>query len=293
MLAQSVSCAVTLACDSVSASKSKCGFQAYDGSAAYYLTKTVDTNFTFSQPISESDCGSDTGTYSGSLSANDIYSVDPSTCETSCAGTGSAESSYTLLYSSVSCSGTRNMACGFFVGTFHEIFCGTDFGVTPWTNLDLLIDGENVPNSQCVAPSGIPSITTTATTKTLSFTGRGDLSATLSNEYTTDQLKTNVDSALPPYCGVFGCFGRSGCTTAGQGCSCSAIYNLSTDETSLTIQRFMAQLSWSDPGTDAIISWTEHFVPEGGGSPTDTQMTFKFTTGGATVYTLRSRGARF
>lgn len=59
---------------------------------------------------------------------------------------------------------------------------------------------------------------------------------------------------------------------------CSATYHLNDTETSLTIQRFKAKFSWVDEGTDALITWTEHFVPDIG-APVDTAKSFHFTTG--------------
>ena len=79
----------------------------------------------------------------------------------------------------------------------------------------------------------------------------------LSNEYTTAMLISNTIGALPPYPGTF-----TG--------SCSAYRNLSSDETSYSIQRFEYKFTFDAATESFVIHWIERFTPADNGSPSDT-----------------------
>ncbi len=81
--------------------------------------------------------------------------------------------------------------------------------------------------------------------------------ATLSDEYTTPMLASNTVAALPAYPGTF-----TG--------NCSAYRNLSSDESSYSIQRFRYKFTFPAAEQPFIIHWVERFTPDGGGSPADT-----------------------
>jgi 3D (Asp-Asp-Asp) domain-containing protein len=80
---------------------------------------------------------------------------------------------------------------------------------------------------------------------------------TLSDEYTTAMLIANTIGALPPYPGSF----------TGV---CSAYRNLSSDETSYSIQRFRYKFTFAAAAQPFVIHWVERFSPTGNESPTDT-----------------------
>lgn len=89
---------------------------------------------------------------------------------------------------------------------------------------------------------------------------------TLTDEFTTSDLIANTEEALPDYAPFFNCEGG---LTSGQDCECSAVRNLSTDEISYSIRRFQHKFKFgSDLDGNPItvtgylkIYWNEKFVP--------------------------------
>ncbi len=106
-----------------------------------------------------------------------------------------------------------------------------------------------------------------------------NFTATLSIEYTTADLISDVDAAIPAFSGVF---------STGSG---TAFYDLSTDE--LTATKRALEYKFELPALVALgyttyrLDWVERFTPEGG-SPTDTAKFYNWD-GSATetgVYTV-------
>lgn len=89
-----------------------------------------------------------------------------------------------------------------------------------------------------------------------------------SEEETTAQLIARTVAALPE-------------EPDGEGCVASR--DLSEDETSFTIEKFRYRFGFTPPASGHWhLAWVERFTPEGGGSPTDTPMSFDWdevTTG--------------
>lgn len=91
----------------------------------------------------------------------------------------------------------------------------------------------------------------------------GSVTETLSNEFTTALLDSDVTAALPSFSGAF---------SAG---SPSASYDKSTDE--VTISKSKAEYKFTLPSISTPcykLTWIERFTPEGGGSPTDTAKSY-------------------
>lgn len=125
-------------------------------------------------------------------------------------------------------------------------------------------------------------VSSTVRTKTgLACEVTGSYTETISNEFTTAILSTDVDAALPAFSGSFLTTGSS-----------SALYDLSTDE--LTITKRALQYKLPLPSLAALgystyyVQWIERFTPAGGGSPVDTVKSYTWD-GSATetpVYTI-------
>ncbi len=91
------------------------------------------------------------------------------------------------------------------------------------------------------------------------------LSIHFTTEYTTELLESNTIAALPDFSGFDGPHDQPG-----QGTSCSAIRNLGSDEVSYSIQRFKYKFIFGAATAAFTIYWTERFAPSGGGGFTDT-----------------------
>jgi len=96
---------------------------------------------------------------------------------------------------------------------------------------------------------------------------------TLSNEYTTAMLISNTGGVLPSYPGTF--------TGA-----CSAYRDLTSDETSYSIQRFKYKFTFDAAVQPFAIHWVERFTPDDGGAPIDTSQSEVISIG-ATESTVR------
>jgi len=104
----------------------------------------------------------------------------------------------------------------------------------------------------------------------------------LSEELTLESLIDMVESALPDYPNNWICPSDEGCSdptcldpvnpcpcgyfATGQGCNCSASYNLSPDESSLTIEQFHYFFQVDDtndpPDNGCVLKWIEQFIPD-------------------------------
>ncbi len=236
---------VTLVCDSIAASKTKCGF------AASLLLGHLVRNYA---------CGAGDGspTYSDPVSGNNIYRTAISVatgCE--CPGSGftaTGEITIGCSFSRPDC--TRTNSCsGSISGPGTSICKSTTCSDDVATLHHCLAQFSEFPSACCIS-----------------------LVNTLSDEYTTEELIADTIAALPPYCGVFGCADRGSCTIMGQGCSCAAVLDTNPSETIYTIQRFKYKFTFPAQATGFTINWNEHFVPESG-SPVDTPMSESIPAG--------------
>lgn len=90
---------------------------------------------------------------------------------------------------------------------------------------------------------------------------------TLSSEYTTEMLISNTVDALPEYDDDFDD-------------DCFASRDLSDDESSYTIQRFKPKFTIADSvDFDVIICYNEHFIPDDDSDPVDTPKTATISIG--------------
>ncbi len=265
---------ITLICDQISASKTKCGFSEFTGGGAgkIWLTKTVVNSFTFSFPNSYTACNGAHVTVAGSMSSTDVYTVDPDTCEVTCSRSGSGSSTDTALTTPPviihDCSYTRNdgsgsdctppyQGTGEVCGTSYQCD-GTPIGTDCGGSADTFVEGEYLPFG-CGGDSG-NTVSLTPTVKTITYTTSGmsgSAVVTLSDENTEDICAAAL-AALPPYDDDFND-------------PCSASFDHS--EASCTISRFKPKFTIPEAiGGNLIICYNEHFVPDVG-DPVDTPKT--------------------
>lgn len=280
MLQQSIDCpSASAICDSVSASKSKCGYTEYTSASSppkYYLIKTSVQNT--SSTFTGSECS---GTTHGSVSssATDIITYDSATCVSTCSASGSVSLSVDNPSPEAdrSCSATRSV-CGHTDWTDDApTNCGGGHSISTGSTTDLFLFGETMMSSRCGgALNGTATESKTQTTHTITA-ANGTIVATLSDEYDTALLKSNVVAALPAFDGVYNN-------------SCSATYNLSANETSFTLSRvkYKIKLNAAAPCDGVVVQWFEHFQPSPSGSPTNTLKSEAFSEGQieSGVYTI-------
>lgn len=241
-----------LICDSISASKSKCGFSnpcSVDGKV--WLTRFGETQRDLSFVETESPTCHVYFELHDYASETDTYNPDSCLFEAgSCTGGGSQSltADPTLCNDIYDCSGGYALCSG------SPLPCGM---VNNLTN-----PGFATPSSDC--GSSVNSSSTlceTTTTLCSAYYQSGSKTwvnrLTFSNEYTTAMLISNTVGALPSYPGTF-----TG--------TCSAYRNLSSGETSYTIRRFRYKFTFLAATRPFIIRWVERFWPEDGGSPSDT-----------------------
>jgi hypothetical protein len=205
---------VTLLCNSISASKSKCGFLI---SGVYYLVRTQPAYCEGNTCSWEYVCCYEPFHY-----YDNVRTYDATTCTfTDTNDTGGCD----------------------FVGCNQK---HTPF-VFPYRKGDAF-ECQDPASSGCSGGHGYSSYVYTA-------------------EYTTADLISNTVAALPAYADCFSCTSHStdsACTNliTGQGCTCSAFRNLSTDETSYTIRRFKYKFRFTASVTCRLkILWNETFKP--------------------------------
>jgi hypothetical protein len=243
---------ITLACNSISASKSKCGYPEFGTPSSppkIYLTRTYSHTRTGTSccegTYGEAICG-DGGRQEH---ADRIYSYDPIACTES------------VDYPAVTYDAVHNYS--------YQLHCnGSQYSVGPAGEF---ISGYTVVSQtleEIALDDGGPCGTTTANQALCNstFSRHIYISFTLSDEYTTALLISNTEDALPDYAACFGCDTSSeGCSAliSGQGCTCSAFANTSTNEISRTIRRFKYKFKFPNPGMDGYLKilWNETFKP--------------------------------
>jgi hypothetical protein len=236
---------VSLLCNSISASKSKCGYSEYSPYVSTppkkYLTETYQEDRDITTCCLAGSSVLPCGGFGLAYHILFHRDYDPSAC--------------TVSTTSVTCIG-NHLNCD---GSVHDSFgCGesTFDTASSSTYKSFSSAGSSAACSTPVCASG----TRTDSGSTFSHT--------LSNEYTTADLISNTVDALPAYATCFSCVTHdedSACDeelSAGQGCICSAFRNLSSDETSYTIRRFKYKFRFTGSVTCRLkILWKETFKP--------------------------------
>lgn len=242
---------ITLACDSVSASKFKCGFGGFLGTGFFrdYLftgsgTSSQESSLT---PPQDNSC-------SGDASWSTHETIDSDCIETDVCSTSESRT-YGPDSGQPDCSGSDSQCIPAGV---HPLATSAFWTLPP------TIGASGGCVGPCTVFSGGPvSVTNTEvdyawTVISGSFTppghGSGSGTAVLSDEYTTAELKSNTIADLPPYDGSFG------------SSSCTASANLASDESSYAITRFEYKFTFSPIANNFILSWNEHTEFDGGGS---------------------------
>ena len=226
-------CAVSIECDSVSASGSKtaCGAINPDDGLRYL---TVVTTVTSSRDESIADYGGVGGTYSdvSTTSSTDTTTYTENPCASSVVYAGTSTRTQTVFIPdydpadynwSSQCDGTRNATTGAWTGTYTVTENGVviDSGVSSAPCDDHGIDSNTVFSNPYV-------------------------------EETTAALIARAVAALPAYPDTWGG-------------SCSAVKNLASDESSYTLRRFKWRLKHAPTGTCYLKAWLQsRFVPETG-----------------------------
>lgn len=238
-----------LLCDSVSASKSKCGNTGFLGTGKFL---TYSTHWTWDQDVSGD--GDYSCTFHASGFRTSQYNDDCTENTGSCNCRVTFDDSLPGPYPPHGhCEGT--CCLGYECGGCVHFFCG--------------YVEQSVTNTNRVYSNDCTGLVFEH--QTVYF------SESFSDEFTTDLLKDKTESALPDYSGCWGCIDEEGnaCDLdEGQGCGCSASYNLSEDESSLTIQNFKYKFKMSDeqdeqgnyidatPPNGVILKWVERFTPD-------------------------------
>jgi hypothetical protein len=251
-LQKSVTCpSASVVCDSVSASKSKCGFAGFqsDETITYYLQCI---RHLFIPSDLTQDCAG------CPVDLTITTTVNSSTCD-----------------STVACSGTAK--------TCDPVSITSPQGSIPCDPCDLscgsvCMDGwfVNCPSLDC-GEIDIDSPYTQSDTYAKCVSGSIYEEWTLSEEYTLAILKSNTISALPVYSGSYGetCLG--------------ATYNLSSDGSSFTLRREKCKIQFSAAAcAGMVVTWKEHFVASPSGTVTDVNKSWT-ASGGETeigVYTI-------
>lgn len=227
--------APTLVCDSISASKTKCGWAEFGTPSSppkKYLVKTLSGAITTEfNNVGGADCSScfdkTVNTFSGACS------YDGATCART--DTGQVVQDYynpcITLDSTMTCP-VCELAVPFVGGSCSPLssFVTDCNGTLVETATDRTYTG----NTTCCDFS------------TFSAKSAGSVSETLSSEYTTAQLIANAEAALPSYPGTF----------AG---TCSSLRDLSSDELTYTVRRFKYKfiLPSMTGITSYVINWNE------------------------------------
>lgn len=244
--------APTLKCDSVSASKTKCGFSEFTDAPStppkIYRTKsqtgTVNAPVYTGEVCFMADCEEHINTWSGSKTY----------ARSSCSVTDTRKVTVESYYSDT---------CGDCGNAVDESW-GADEAQPPAT--DPVEDYAQtlwiLDSSYCESVAGYegydgPTVTNTQKTYNI-YAGcsSGTVTVTLSDEYTTAELISDTESALSSYPG----------TWTG---TCSSYRNLPTDETVYSIRRFKYKflipelpegttcyrITWKEGGTDKSYDW--------------------------------------
>lgn len=243
----------TLVCDSISASRTKCGYTECSGFEStppkYYLHKTDNWVRSDSRPAT-----SCTSSWGFTTTTDNVVDEDGNCVDT------------------VTCSGSGTITDN--TGTFNFSWVSNGSNGCVATNAGLAFC-----TSACLTPDSGGCTSATVSVRTCSsHPGPFDVdlteTITISNEYTTADLISNTEGALPDYDDDFND-------------SCSASYDLSDDETSLTIQDFRYKFTFDAAAHSCILRWIERFTPEVG-DVVDTPRSFSVTAGmtETTVFTV-------
>lgn len=248
---------VSLVCDSVSASKSKCGFIAFDGSGKRYSSYELTRSGSYSASQTLSGCSPASSNFTSTFTSNVAestkkhYAANCAIVVDSTTASSDSERKFkgTTNYS---CSSTTDTGCWY--PGFTSCGASPD-PVTVITAASLTTTRSHVQSgdssSACNDASGNP------VSAHCSATGSESNDETLSDEYTTAILKTNAVAALPVYSGFAGPH-----STPGQGTTCSANATLSSNEYSYSIRRFKYKFIFSDAApVGAVAYWTKRFIP--------------------------------
>lgn len=227
-----------LVCDSISASKTKCGFSEFGTASSppkKYLTKTQSGGLIDSTFVSGDTY---TNSWSGALDYSRPACTTSDTRQLYVTVTGGCSASITLTGSSgqIEAGGTAN---GLFV---WDVNCA---GTT------------SLPLYGCSGPTVISTTVTEYASPPCGAAGAtgSTVTLTLSNEYTTALLISDTEAALPSYPGTY-----SG--------TCSSLRDLSSSELTYTIRRFKYkfilpdltgiacyELSWLEGSTPMTYTW--------------------------------------
>lgn len=250
---------VTVTCDTISASKTKCGFSVYSGTDnTKYLTQTIQSNghCSFSPPPGESSPAT------GDWNSMATYTYDTTSCTSSCtSGSGSGHTN--VPWTGAVCnSGSLSASCG---GQ------SSPCGATP----SVVIDSSTL--AWIAAPDCGTGISFACFLYGLTGGGQGATSQTLfydrviapdefvhataayslSNPYPTAKLIEVTIASLPAFPGTF--------STPGP---CAATRNLSSDESSFSVSRFIPKFSYMASPANRVVHYTQHSTVDG-----DTPMT--------------------
>lgn len=294
---------VSLLCNSISVTKTKCGFGPYNNAnAKRYLTQT--TAFVASLASCADPC-----TCTGSANATEVVEYDPLTCVAAVTGRSGTSTEHREcrnpagdVYFYTDCNGTLTSGFTNCAGpsglTVRDNFFSSGFtGTTiltcthPASGSSECSSGTSPLGGACFGSVCGLWTTTGELVRSCHWTGEGgsfgvsttDITATLSDEYTTDLLLSTAVDALPAYATCFNCVLHStdpACGTTGhpscgdpdtscpntlltgQGCVCSAFRNLSSTESSFTIRRFKYKFRFTaSPSCRLRILWNEMFKP--------------------------------
>ena len=238
----------TVEWDSASASLTKCGFEEFGAPSSppkYYLTSTADgdagdiPSSTWNNAATTLSNNCTTITYSGTIT--DSAAV-------TCSYSGSTAYWAPELFDSDTCNGeTRDRYAQLVLQ-----HCPSD---------------TEYPDAQYVYVYS----NTSTTVRVWATCGNSNLlTETLSDEYTTDLLKSNTVAALPAYDDDWN-------DTAGS------YANLSSDELTYAIRESRYRIRFKIPkvgfGTCYKLTWVERFTPEGGGDPVDTPRNWQWSSG--------------
>jgi len=274
---------ISLSCDQITASRTKCGWSEFTGGGdgKLWLTKTVVQSYTFDVGDGPYICGD--CHFTGSMDTTDIYTIDPDTCGVTCDRSGSGSYNVTCHGITVStCTYTRHAGSDpgncdppFYQGSGHVVItdynCAGVFQETQeFDQFDTAISDEPLPFA-CGGAYAVIEIdeTLTPTVKTETYVmggtggGSGSGTITLSDENTEDACATAV-TLLPAYDNDFN-----------DPCNASR----DSSESSCTIARFKPKFSIPEAlARDLIICYNEHFVPDEG-DPVDTSKTVTIPAG--------------
>lgn len=259
-----------LICDSIEAYKYKCGFYGFDSSGRVFkqydraVDHWMDCGFAMCDPCAQAT----TGSYTVTVDENccwDIIDCDITEQRTCTGGGGDNET----------------FPCDDTIWPYD----GHCLEPGDWVQPPPSIGYTSYPCDGCLEihyVTGSPEYTDTTASVILQGTGCGisgpdeivhcqqSTIETVSAEYLTSTLISDVEALLPEYSGYFDCdYPEEFTPLSGQGCDCNAVRYLSDDESYYYIMRFIPKFTFAASGSDRTLDYNEHFVPYVG-SPSDT-----------------------